>query len=280
MSSRRTRTSRTTSPLATWFPRGRAAPRGLTFVGWASGSRRTSSPHGYPRILRSRSRTKRTPNGTSLPPSPPPKCCARSAQCVCRPCHSSRSHSITRRIGWGPRRYNLTSFLTKRGKTRQALAPLPLIFSYKSEKSLCGTDAWAATFDELLTLDEARTDAPMHFPEPPPVAAPWTCPGCTNPPEEDRRRLGSADGPAAQHCSAKQRTCEGQAQLTMKQRRAIEALSHPQGRLGVAAPDMDKMDYAAAEAWIQNHSNKWMELPAPNKLTADEYMHWTQASRR
>ena len=89
-----------------------------------------------------------------------------------------------------------------------------------------------------------------------------------------------SQGPTAQHCSAKQRTCEGQAQLTMKQRRAIEALSHPQGRLGVAAPDMDKMDYAAAEAWIQNHSNKWMELPAPNKLTADEYMHWTQASRR
>eukprot|EP01044_Picomonas_judraskeda_P013718 COSAG03_NODE_2101_length_3123_cov_69.440807_1_plen_308_part_10 len=37
---------------------------------------------------------------------------------------------------------------------------------YGSNKSLCGTDAWAATFDELLTLDEARTDAPMHFPEP------------------------------------------------------------------------------------------------------------------
>jgi len=149
--------------------------------------------------------------------------------------------------------YNLTSFLTKR-------------------------DAWAATFDELLTLDAPRTDAPMHFPEPPPVAAPWTCPGCVNPPEEeDRRRLGELQ---PQHCSAKKRTCEGQEQLTMKQRRAIEALSHPQGRLGAAAPDMDEMDYAAAEAWIEHHSNKWMDLPAPDKLTEEEYMYWTQSSRR
>ena len=137
----------------------------------------------------------------------------------------------------------------------------------------------AATFDELLTLDEARTDAPMHFPEPPPVAAPWTCPGCVNPPSEERRQLGE-DGADPQHCSAKVRTCQGQEQLTQKQRRAIEALSHPQGRLQATPPNMDEMDYAAAEAWIDHHSNKWMDLPAPDKLTEEEYMYWTQSSRR
>ena len=44
--------------------------------------------------------------------------------------------------------FNLTTFLTKR-------------------------DAWAGNLEELL-LDEPRNDAPMHFPESPPVASPWT----------------------------------------------------------------------------------------------------------
>lgn len=44
--------------------------------------------------------------------------------------------------------FNLSTFLTKR-------------------------DAWAGNLEELL-LDEPRTDAPLHFPESPPVASPWT----------------------------------------------------------------------------------------------------------
>ena len=42
--------------------------------------------------------------------------------------------------------FNLSSFLTKR-------------------------DAWAGSFDELLTLSKPRTDAPLHLPDAPPPAA-------------------------------------------------------------------------------------------------------------
>ena len=47
----------------------------------------------------------------------------------------------------------------------------------------------------------------MHLPEPPPIAAPWTCPGCHNSPAEELRRLAEleadSDRPDAQHCPAK-----------------------------------------------------------------------------
>ena len=102
------------------------------------------------------------------------------------------------------------------------------------------------TFEQLLTLDEPRKDCPMHLPgkknasfaqcctendhltktgsgqtyigkalkremrllpEPPPIASPWTCPGCHNSPAEELRRLAELEADSdrldAQHCPAK-----------------------------------------------------------------------------
>jgi hypothetical protein len=105
-------------------------------------------------------------------------------------------------------------------------------------------DAWAGTFDELLTLDAPRTDCPMHLPEPPKVAAPWTCAGCSSGPDE-LRRLAEADGPEGQHCSARTTVCAGGDALTMSQRRSIDA--HRRA-LGVAAPDLETITYEGANA--------------------------------
>ena len=85
-------------------------------------------------------------------------------------------------------------------------------------------DAWAGSFEELLTLDSPRTDCPLHFPESPPVAAPWTCPGCHNPPSE-LRRLAESTEPEGQHCSATRRVCEGSAAVTDRQKRTVRQLS-------------------------------------------------------
>ena len=60
-------------------------------------------------------------------------------------------------------------------------------------------DAWAGSFHELLTLQQPRTDAPMHLPDGPPLFE-----------ERERRRrrrrleqqgVGSGQ-PAERHCSA------------------------------------------------------------------------------
>ena len=149
--------------------------------------------------------------------------------------------------------FNLSSFLTKR-------------------------DAWAGTFDELLTLDEARTDCPLHFPEPPPVAAPWTCPGCQNT-ESELRRLEVADGPEGQHCPASTGVCEGTAAVTQKQRRMINHLMSTGVTTEADQPDWDTLTFAEAEEWIEHHSGKWMELPAPPKLSDEEYDRWTAVAR-
>jgi len=136
-------------------------------------------------------------------------------------------------------------------------------------------DAWAGTFDQLMTLDEPRTDCPMHFPEPPPVSSPWTCPGCENGPDE-LRRLAESDGPEGQHCPAKQQTCEGQGVVSVKQKRNIVSMA-PQ--LNVAVPDFDKMTFDDAEEWLEAHRGKWMAKESLPKLTHEQFMYWTQAGR-
>ena len=136
------------------------------------------------------------------------------------------------------------------------------------------------TFDELLTLDEPRTDCPMHFPEAPPVAAPWTCPGCQNT-ASDLRRLEAAseDASEGQHCSAQKRVCEGSAAVTERQRRMVRHLMGSPATDGVAPLDLERSTFAEAEEWIERQSAKRMRLPAPPKLTADQFLHWTRSGR-
>jgi hypothetical protein len=53
------------------------------------------------------------------------------------------------------------------GRRRSGLATAKNLFNLKS--FLTKRDAWAGTFESLLTLDEPRTDCPLHLPEGPPV---------------------------------------------------------------------------------------------------------------
>ena len=102
------------------------------------------------------------------------------------------------------------------------LATAKNLFGLKS--FLTKRDAWSGSLVELLTLDKARTDAPLHFPEAPKPAAPWTAPGTNNDGIELRRSLkDSGELDVAQHCSATRQVCEGNAAVTDRQRRMVSA---------------------------------------------------------
>lgn len=164
-------------------------------------------------------------------------------------------YDLTSGLATAKNLFNLKSFLTKR-------------------------DAWAGTFESLLTLDEPRTDCPLHLPEGPPVTDPWTCPGCHNEPADLRRLAEIAEGDEervkAQHCSAQTHVCEGTAAVTERQKRLMRKLSSVFPDAALPAD----ITFEKAEAWIEQHSAKWMELPAPPKLTPEEFMESTQAARR
>ena len=40
------------------------------------------------------------------------------------------------------------------------------------------------------------------------------------------------------------------------------------------------MSFEETEAWIEEHSTKWMALPAPPKLSLDEFFEATAGARR
>jgi phospholipase C len=131
--------------------------------------------------------------------------------------------------------FNLSSFLTKR-------------------------DEWSGSFDELLTLDEPRTDAPMHLPEAP-VAPPCIDPWC--PPKTARRRqqLGHH---ASMHCSATTGTCAGFGGVSTSQRRKIQALA---ALTDSNMPQLDQLTQKGASDWIGQKWAQWMQMPAPPKLS-------------
>ena len=123
---------------------------------------------------------------------------------------------LTSNIATAKNLFGLDSFLTKR-------------------------DAWAGSLTELLTLDEPRDDCPLHFPEAPPPAAPWTAPGTTNT-ETDLRRLAARDDATEpQHCSAQRQVCEGSAAVTERQKRLIRKLAN---YFPGSAPDMEDITFA------------------------------------
>ena len=138
--------------------------------------------------------------------------------------------------------FNLSGFLTKR-------------------------DAWAGSFDELL-LDSPRMDAPMHFPDAPPPAAPWDpAPsiGGGNSNAENtgdegfsRQWLGEGVGggePQPQHCGQKEQVCRGIEHVTVKQQRTIQLLAK---LTKTPEPDTSAMSNAEANLWLQTHWGKWM----------------------
>eukprot|EP01043_Picozoa_sp_COSAG02_P064859 COSAG02_NODE_9612_length_2160_cov_3.200974_2_plen_173_part_00 len=112
-------------------------------------------------------------------------------------------------------------------------------------------DEWAGTFEELL-MDEPRVDAdcPMHLPDPPTPAHPWT-----PPPKEDHQATDNgteinSTEPMAQHCGGEDGVCRGADRESTSQRRRMEWLAL---RTGVAAPE-EELSHEAAHEWL---SERW-----------------------
>ena len=123
-------------------------------------------------------------------------------------------------------------------------------------------DAWAGSFDELLTLDTPRTDTPLHLPDaPPPHAGPCISP-CPPPAashdgdgDDGRRRLARpTPARAAQHCSASSGQCAGVHAVSNKQRHMIEVYG---ALTQTPSPNVAAMDFAAAGRWIGARQREW-----------------------
>jgi hypothetical protein len=140
-------------------------------------------------------------------------------------------------------------------------------------------DAWAGSFDELLTLDAPRTDAPMHLPAAPaPHAGPCIAP-CPPPATDDddddddgddddddddddrrRRRRAQLAPHAPQHCSATTGQCIGLDAITNKQRHMMEVYNV---LTLTPAPDVDAMDFLSASRWIGARQREWHAQGGP-----------------
>lgn len=139
--------------------------------------------------------------------------------------------------------FNLSEFLTKR-------------------------DEWAGSFDELLTLDQPRTDTPMHLPEAPPAppcVQPW-CPPVSH--QEGGRKLQEESSAKNDvHCSAVERTCSGPDQVSVSQRRKMLELA---ALTESTAPKVDFLTQAQASLWIAQKYAEWMQMPIPPPLKLDD----------
>jgi hypothetical protein len=134
---------------------------------------------------------------------------------------------------------------------------------FNTSQFLTKRDEWAGTFEELL-MDQPRADAdcPMHLPDPPTPAHPWTPPPKEEYDDEQQQGgagdLDDADGvstrtaaePMAQHCGREDGVCRGADRESTSQRRRMEWLAL---RTGVAAPE-EELSHDAAHAWL---SERW-----------------------
>lgn len=132
-------------------------------------------------------------------------------------------------------------------------------------------DAWAGNFEELL-LNEPRTDAPLHLPDAPPPATPWTPP----PPKASDTFVEAvakdrAAFPAPQHCSSwhgeSEELCKGLNFTNLKQKRHLRLFAE---LLNVPAPDADQMTSEQAERWLARHWRKWMVSSDDEKVLGSE----------
>lgn len=148
--------------------------------------------------------------------------------------------------------FNLTSFLTKR-------------------------DAWAGNIEELLELDEPRTDAPMHLPDAPPLTGPgqvpWGPPPKPLPPspgtptEPPTTPFDEEHHPhhcphAANSASGQESICPGVKTASIRHRRQIKMLSK---LTDTPEPNVDEMNYAEAAQYHAKIWHQWMEMGAPAK---------------
>lgn len=114
---------------------------------------------------------------------------------------------------------------------------------------LTNRDAWAGNFEELL-LEMPRTDAPLHLPDAPPPATPWSPP----PPKSPEN-----GGRVPQHCSswhgASEVKCKGLNFANLKQKRNIGMLAN---MMKVPAPHVNNMSSWQADRWLAQNWRKWM----------------------
>jgi hypothetical protein len=126
-------------------------------------------------------------------------------------------------------------------------------------------DAWAGSFHELLTLDQPRTDAPMHLPDAPPAHE-----------ERERRRRRRLErqqhaGVATnrqprqhepKHCSGNTGpafVCASSSDsVTVKQRNQMKWFASLVGELPPTTEEMDSMDKEAAAQWVHTRWARWV----------------------
>ena len=137
-------------------------------------------------------------------------------------------------------------------------------------------DAWAGSFHELLTLNEPRTDAPMHLPDGPPIHAERADE------REHRRRLmqqqrheGMQDGhhevvleeaePIPRHCSAApvraldagECAAEGGG-VTMKQRNRFQVFAAMTNTVAPTETELATMTKDDAAQWQHQRWAQWI----------------------
>merc|ERR1712232_1428909 len=156
---------------------------------------------------------------------------------------STSQFELTSIISTAKQLFNLTTFLTKR-------------------------DAWAAPFGELLE-DRLRTDTPMHLPDSPPPAKPWTPPGEEEEDDDDddngddddddeesgpdtRSRRLSGNEP--QHCSFGN-SCRGVIYASTKQLNQVRLLAKLTER--EEPRNMEDMSSDDADHWLSKHWQLW-----------------------
>ena len=133
--------------------------------------------------------------------------------------------------------------------------PQSITISVNLSGFLTKRDAWAGSFDELLTLSEPRGDAPLHLPEAPKPAVPFppnqgwppgVPPTALQDAEVESPAAAGAAGAEPRHCSGNGR-CAARDGVTQKQRNTIAQFAAVSG---LPPPDLERMGHAEAAAWI------------------------------
>jgi hypothetical protein len=137
---------------------------------------------------------------------------------------------------------------SEHGRFELSSIPATLHNLFNLSLFLSKRDEWAGSFDELL-LDSPRddSDSPMHLPDPPRPAVPWTPP----PPKLNNLLEDEEEprDPLPQHCGREDAVCRGSGRESVSQRRRMEWLAHRSG----VAPPTDELTHAEAHAWLSAH---------------------------
>ena len=206
--------------------------------------------------------------GTPGPPPPPP---APPTPPTPTPC---RKKFDFRRLGLRTAGMLISPYIPAGAVFQEPVGPYP--DSQFDLSSLCSTakhlfglpgfltqrDAWAGSFHELLSLETPRTDAPLHLPDGPPLAAE----------REERRRqwrrlLAASSSPddepeemeaPARHCSpAKVGECAEMAAVTTKQKNQMKWMAEMVHMPAPSKEALRRMTKREAGVWLQRAFSKW-----------------------